>query len=279
VVGTFVDHRLVELTADSLHAAAATLGRLGNYWVLLEHKSTSDRWVLVQLLVYTAQLYDSQRKSGQYSRQPLPRVIPIVVYNGIRRWNSPTEFKQMLCQNEELSNPHLNFGFILLDVGRIPDAAMPRHAELRAGLMALKYGPHIGKRLGVVDLILEALRGTSRGCIEATLAYIVLVSREEHVDAISEKAHRIIPEEVPMFRTIADAWWEDGKAEGKAEGKADTLIRQLTRRFGTVSPSARQQIRLATEPQLDGWLEQVLDARSVDSVLASECTHGCSKTV
>ena len=57
--------------------------------------------------------------------------------------------------------------------------------------------------------------------------------------------------------------------EAKAEGKAETLQRQLVRRFGTVSAQAQAQINTATLEQLDGWLDEVLDADSVEAAPAN----------
>lgn len=58
-----------------------------------------------------------------------------------------------------------------------------------------------------------------------------------------------------------------GKAEGKAEGKADSLKRLLTRRFGPLPAGASARIDSADIPQLDAWLDAVLDIQSLDELL------------
>ena len=67
----------------------------------------------------------------------------------------------------------------------------------------------------------------------------------------------------------------EGRAEGRAEGqqegrslaKAQTLSRQLTKRFGPLSPLADAAIASASEAQLDAWLDGIFEATSVESLL------------
>ena len=59
----------------------------------------------------------------------------------------------------------------------------------------------------------------------------------------------------------------EGKTEGNAEGKADSLKRLLTRRFGALPRWAAQRLDAAAITQLDGWLEGVLDAQSLEQLI------------
>ena len=69
------------------------------------------------------------------------------------------------------------------------------------------------------------------------------------------------------------AAWHDGKAEGraagKAEGKAETLRKLLSLKFGALPDTAWQRIAAASEAELDGWIERLLSADSLESLLAS----------
>ncbi|MCB1921601.1 MAG: DUF4351 domain-containing protein [Candidatus Competibacteraceae bacterium] len=58
-----------------------------------------------------------------------------------------------------------------------------------------------------------------------------------------------------------------GKTEGKTEGKAETLKRLLTRRFGRLPKWAITHIDAAVETQLDGWLDAILDAATLEEVI------------
>ena len=48
--------------------------------------------------------------------------------------------------------------------------------------------------------------------------------------------------------------------------RSATLVRLLERRFGPLPPAARRRIDRATQPELDGWLDAVLNAPTLDAV-------------
>uniref|UniRef100_UPI002629D684 DUF4351 domain-containing protein n=1 Tax=Accumulibacter sp. TaxID=2053492 RepID=UPI002629D684 len=58
-------------------------------------------------------------------------------------------------------------------------------------------------------------------------------------------------------------------AEGKAEGEALALQKLLKKRFGAVPPEVLAKISGASLEQIDAWLDQVLDAGSLDSIFGS----------
>ncbi len=57
-----------------------------------------------------------------------------------------------------------------------------------------------------------------------------------------------------------------GRAEGRAEGKAETLLRQLRRRFHSVSAEMETRVLNADGPQLDDWLDRFVDAKALTDV-------------
>lgn len=61
----------------------------------------------------------------------------------------------------------------------------------------------------------------------------------------------------------------EGKAEGQLQGRAALLLRQLTRRFGELPPSAEARLAAATIDELDEIGERLLSARSLEEVLGS----------
>ena len=63
---------------------------------------------------------------------------------------------------------------------------------------------------------------------------------------------------------------QEGRQEGLIEGRTElaraTLERQLTRRFGPLPPEALDRIHQATLPQLETWLDRIIDAPTVQAV-------------
>lgn len=64
----------------------------------------------------------------------------------------------------------------------------------------------------------------------------------------------------------AHAYKAEGKAEGEAEGEALALQKLLQKRFGAIPSHVLAMISAASLEQVDRWLDQVLDAESLDSL-------------
>jgi predicted transposase/invertase (TIGR01784 family) len=60
---------------------------------------------------------------------------------------------------------------------------------------------------------------------------------------------------------------QQGREEGRGEGEASLIIRQLTRRFGELSPELIQRIRSLSLPQLDALGEELLDFTEIAEVV------------
>ena len=59
-----------------------------------------------------------------------------------------------------------------------------------------------------------------------------------------------------------------GEKKGRQEGKAEMLTRQLQRRFGNLPAWANEKIAKAEPPALEEWSLRILDATTIESVLA-----------
>jgi hypothetical protein len=66
---------------------------------------------------------------------------------------------------------------------------------------------------------------------------------------------------------------QEGRLEGLLEGRIalarSTLERQLTRRFGPLPPEAEDRIHRATLPQLETWLDRIIDAPTWQGVFGA----------
>ncbi len=61
---------------------------------------------------------------------------------------------------------------------------------------------------------------------------------------------------------------QDGEQIGEKKGEAKMLTRLLQRRFGDLPPWASQKIAKAEPPALEEWSLRILDAPTLESVLA-----------
>ncbi len=57
----------------------------------------ADPFMAVRLLTYIGLLWEDLRKSGEIdSSEPLPAVLPIVIYNGDAPWTAKTDLADMI---------------------------------------------------------------------------------------------------------------------------------------------------------------------------------------
>jgi len=75
-------------------------------------------------------------------------------------------------------------------------------------------------------------------------------------------------------KTWTEEWKQQGLQQGLQQGEARVLRRLLIRRFGPLPPWADERLALASEAELEGWTDRVLDARSLEEVLGPEPGRG-----
>ena len=59
-----------------------------------------------------------------------------------------------------------------------------------------------------------------------------------------------------------------GVQQGVVQGERTALLRQLRRRFGELDAETEERVASAEADQLNQWLDDVLDARTLDEVFA-----------
>ncbi|KAF0135440.1 MAG: hypothetical protein FD153_2102 [Rhodospirillaceae bacterium] len=65
---------------------------------------------------------------------------------------------------------------------------------------------------------------------------------------------------------------DEAKAKSRAEGKAEALLRQLSRRWGPVSPAVKSRVRAVESCRLDEWMDHLMDAYSLAEVFDLSAT-------
>ena len=90
--------------------------------LLLEFQATVDPAMAVRMLAYTAMALQRLVADGVLSDGALPSILPVVLYNGPRRWTAPLEVADMFAA----AAPHRpSQRYYVLDVRRAPGADLP----------------------------------------------------------------------------------------------------------------------------------------------------------
>jgi hypothetical protein len=92
------------------------------------------------------------------------------------------------------------------------------------------------------------------------------LSDEERFRAIARE--RQLYNEATLLRDAKQEGREEGREAGSIEARIATLTRLLHRRFGALTDALPPRLHQATVQQLDGWLDRILDARTLDEVFS-----------
>jgi Putative transposase, YhgA-like len=269
----FVDRELVELFSDRLFRLRLRDGTPFLVYCLVEHKSTADPRVALQLLRYMTRIWE--RVDQGSGAAPLPFVVPMVVYHGAVPWKADPGFLGLFPPAPPLGFRPLDFEFLVVDLGAIPDDALSRDATLRAGLLELKYATRASRDEVALGAILEALREVPWLLTEGWLYIVGAFGPIDRAHLLGE-VRRVMPEHEERLMSIAAQEWKaewkeegrvEGLAEGRTEGRAEALLRVLERRFGPVPEATRSRIAGAEPDELLGWLDRAIDAAALEDVV------------
>lgn len=293
--GTFLDRRLRRQQGDLLFSVM--LGRRRIYlYLLLEHKSRSERWVALQMLGYVVSIWKSLWRQRPRPRR-LPLVVPVVLHHGKGDWTAATQIVDLL-DTEGVS-------------AEVAAAAVPLQPQFRylvksfadcspedvrgmaisvlgkLTMAALQFLPLASPQQvieGVVawaELVRQVMSAPSgHEAIEAISHYILSTSRVDP-EVLIEVVDREIDREASMkVKTAAQRLREEGKAEGKAQGRAEgqvlgairgrseLLLRLLQARYGDLPAEVLARVRAADLEEIDRWALRSLDAPTLSAVFA-----------
>ena len=269
--GSFVDADAARTQCDALFRVRLRTGQDARIYVLLEHKSFVDATTPLQILKYLVNIWMRELEGGT-AKDRLPGIIPLVLYHGPGRWSVPRSVSEMIDAPEELRPFLREFAYVLHDLGEIEPLRLAEAPEVRAGLLALRVVHRAYIPADLLDLITG---GTLAGSeFERHLMRYIVERMNLTPPMLEASLRRTKPDRwEALMGTVAEAWIEQGRAEGAAEGRtegqAELLLRQLQLRFGALPEAVRGRVRSASVSELEAWAEAVLDAASLDEVLAA----------
>ena len=151
------------------------------------------------------------------------------------------------------------------------------------------YSPNLVARLNLpnmhwspeqkVDIYGHALRGLLEleSDPERQLKYLDFIDIYSDLDDTEMQDYQArYPQEstkmAGLTERLLNEGMQKGRQEGRQEGELNVLLRQLTRRFGTLDPATEQRLQQASSDDLERWADNILDAESLDEVFAGRFT-------
>lgn len=277
--GSFIDEALAASHSDLLFSARLEGTPLFLY-VLFEHQSTAPPLMAFRLIEYMVRIWQ-----GHLARHPkatrLPAILPVVLHHSKAGWSAAVSFQDLLDVAPgtlALMAEHVpQFRFVLDDISKETDEALRGRAMTALGRLVLWCFRHsrnvdeLMKRLSAWrDMLNEVRRAPGGGAaLAAVWQYILSIADPRRPEQVLQRLLAAAgPEAKEEIVTIADYLREEGRREGEREGQRSTLLKQLRLRFGELPEPVVARVRAADAGQIDGWIERVLTAPTLEDVLA-----------
>ncbi len=243
----------------SQEEAGAAAGLKGEALLALEFQSSPDRAMALRMEIYVALLrQEVAAEGGLRAGDLLPRVLPVVVYTGGRRWRPETLDELTAPTPVGWGNWQARFEFLCLDAANL--TAEDGRSNSVAALMRLLASRRAESVPAMAKALFEGLRpagsGTERQAFANRLARALmqmLIARFAGDEESDRHRHHMqqalrYMEEPTMLAEAITEWRQnaiaEGRTEGRTEGRAEglregtsegrrTLLRRLAaRRFG-----------------------------------------------
>ena len=250
-------------------------------YLLLEFQSSVNEFMAVRLLTYLGLLYQDIIKQKMFTLSGrLPPVLPLVLYNGVRRWNAAQEISALIeVPPGRLQDytPHLKY--LLLDEGAIDESAPLALQNLTAALFRLEKSRTPTDMVQAVAALVDWLQAPEQTSVRRAFAVwirrVLLPSRLPKTEM--PEVGDLLEIKTMLAETVMDwtqQWLQQGLETGRQEGRqaeaSRLLERQLTKRFGPLPPTVRTRLAQAAVEQLEDWAERILDATSLDAVFTQD---------
>ncbi len=222
-------------------------------YLLLEFQSTDDYFMAIRVMTYEGLLYEDLIRRQDLKRDdPLPPILPIVLYNGHQRWKSPTDTVALVPQvptGFEAFRPRVNY--LLLDEGAFQAPDLDALPSPVARLFRLEHADP-DELLAEVTRLRTSLQGPEHQELRRAFVTCILAILRRRLEGIRFPETQELEEIENMIAEKAPTWtemWEEqgrekGRKEGRKEGEYAMLERLLERRFGVVDEPARQRGRM-----------------------------------
>ena len=239
VPASFVSHDLRQRHGDLVWRVRFG----GDGWLylmlLLEFQSTVDPAMAARMLTYTGLLYQRLAADGVLGEHGvLPPVLPVVLYNGRRRWTAAVEMNDLVAVAEPPLAPYqASQRYYLLDAGRTADADLPS-GNLVSALVGLEKGRGRARLraplLALIDLLEAQADEELRQAFAAWVTQMLRAPGRppaKDLDSLArlKETYTMLEENV---REWTREWVEEGRTRGLEEGRTRGLEEGIERGRG-----------------------------------------------
>jgi predicted transposase/invertase (TIGR01784 family) len=283
---SFVDAQFAQSEADLLFSVMVA-NRPGYVYLLIEHQSSPDGWMMLRLLSYMVRVWKRfQREKPGYQR--LPVVIPMVLFHGARGWQGPVTFDALVdMPHQSFLRYTPAFHCKLFDLSAHGMAELTGNAMVRiiSDLLSAQGISETEEGLGKLTNAFATLNELAQApgfaqYLEIVFRYVLQISDipQEQLGRMVNQTIKYDVEEILM--TTYEKLKQEGEIIGLQKGRMEgekvglqkgasrVLLRQLGKRFPEGTDHLLPLLQELTPEQQDELSEKILDATSLEEIHA-----------
>jgi hypothetical protein len=226
-------------------------------WIV-EFQEDKHRFSIYKLMRYAVDLTE---------RYPDALMIPTVLFTDRTRWR--TDVRRQVS-NQWGGKQFLHFEYIFLKLFDLNARDYYHHRNPLVKILMPKMNYRPEERWEVIRQAYMGLFELAAPTMFDKYIDFIDVYAEIREDERESLLLEMTKQEdtVMLAQYIREKGFQDGEIIGEMKGRRILLEHQLTRRFGTLPEWGRDLLAGATVEQLDRWGDRVLDADSIQAVLA-----------
>ncbi len=256
--------------------------------LLIEFQTHPDPIMPVRLNSYASLLSEEIHRSGRMTTPDLPRIFPIVLYNGLRPWNAPLSFHQTQ-QNEplELSPWQPQSQYFLIDQLHLPNYQLPSPDNLAGLLIRIERSVNPQEATQWLGRLAQRLKELGeenfQKSVVAWLTHSFLPTRMPNIEL--QELHTIEQIIMSIDNNTMDwsvqyieqgreegrtAGLEEGRVvgreEGREEGQLTLILRLLIRKFGPLPTGLKTRLEASDRSTLNKIADALLELNSIEEL-------------
>jgi hypothetical protein len=270
--GHFIDAKLDSHRTDLLFSVKLA-HRKALLYLLFEHQSYVDPWLLLRMLGYMVRIWRAYLDEHPKAKR-LPVIVPVVLHHSKKGWRAARRFEDLLDMTppvrQLLEDFIPRFGVVLDDISDADDAALYNRAMTALGRLVLYLFRHARTPLELfaglgrwAEVLLEVTDAPNGGAaVSAVLEYLQTVTKrdesEVHMAMRAALKDDVFDRIVRAGERKFEKGLQEGLHQGLHQGQRDMLRRMLELRYGDLPPWATAHLDAAAPETFDAIAQRLL---------------------
>jgi len=253
---SFISNELKSSQADLLFSVRTINEQILFIYILLEHKSFIDRWVMLQLLGYIVKICERQRDINKLNRQEIKKqnqvdgkpentgieteylkpVLPVIIYHGKAEWGEKKKLSSVFHDSESYQKYIPDFTYELINTAELNSDLFKGNVIVHVALMVMKhyfmddFKEKVPELLNLLSELFEQI-DTDTGFLEVFLRYISSHKKCEK-EWLKKQVVHVFKEKGEQ---VMNYWIEEGIEIGILKEARRMLLEALKTKFNNVS--------------------------------------------